>query len=168
MESQGEGKGTLHIYTIGHSNNSMREFVAMLRSFDVEVLIDVRRWPRSRSFEHFNRETIEEVMEKEGIRYLWLGERLGGFRKGGYEHYMKGDTFKEGVQELLNEAKKGQTAIMCSESLWFKCHRRLIAEYLVVLGHEVSHIVDTKKIYSHRMRSAEFIHIDEKKKRLRL
>ncbi|RKZ01415.1 MAG: DUF488 domain-containing protein [Candidatus Hydrothermota bacterium] len=144
---------TMKIFTIGHSNRSFDEFCNLLKHYGIKLLIDVRRFPTSRKYPHFNRESLEKsLVEQCGIGYLYLGDELGGYRKGGYEAYMETDEFKEGLGKLLFWAQDGVTAIMCSEKLWFKCHRRFIADKLVELGHEVIHIIDERHTYKHKLR----------------
>ncbi len=83
--------------------------------------------------------------------YRWI-EKLGGFRKGGYQEYMNTVDFREGMRELLNVAKVSRVAIMCAEKMWFRCHRRFISDRLVELGYQVHHIIDKKRFYPHNIR----------------
>lgn len=138
------------VYTLGHSNRTLEEFIGLLKQYGVELLIDVRRWPKSSKFQHFNREVLEEALKREGIGYVWLGELLGGYRKGGYESYMRTEGFERGLALLVELARGKRSAIMCSEKLWFKCHRRFIADRLVADGWEVLHIVDGEHVYRHK------------------
>ena len=73
----------MHFFTIGHSNRSLGEFLSLLKKFNIEALIDIRSWPSSKKYPHFNREALEESLKAEGIRYFWLGRELGGYRKNG-------------------------------------------------------------------------------------
>jgi uncharacterized protein (DUF488 family) len=138
------------IYTIGHSNRSLKEFLELLKKFKIKNLVDVRRFPSSKKFSHFNKECLEEALSKIGINYLHLGNELGGFRKGGYEAYMKTNEFKDSIIKLLKIAKEGKTAVMCSEKLFFKCHRRHIANELVKCGCRVIHIFDENRCYEQK------------------
>lgn len=141
------------IYTIGHSNRSLEEFIGLLKKFNVEVIIDVRRFPTSSVVPHFKRGLLEIEVKKHGIEYIWLGSLLGGYRSGGYREFMKSKTFRRGLNELVEIAKFKRVAIMCSEKLWFKCHRRFIADELVKLGFKVIHIIDDGKVYEHRVKN---------------
>jgi len=139
----------MEIFTIGHSTLSLREFIDLLIKYNIEMVVDVRRFPTSKKFPHFKMEILKEELGKHKISYIWLGEKLGGFRKGGYRNYVETKDFKSGIKELL-ENLKGRTVIMCAEKLWFKCHRRFIADELVKKGIKVIHIIDKKRTYEHR------------------
>ena len=143
----------MNIWTIGHSTRSFEDLFSLLKHYNIENLVDVRRFPSSQKFPHFNQENLQSQLPHLGIDYIWLGDDLGGFRKGGYAKYMKTKTFKEGLNKLLTIAKSGRTAIMCAEIVWFRCHRRWIAEQLVMAGFEVIHIIDDKKTYPHKLRT---------------
>ncbi len=141
------------VYTVGHSNRSLGEFLRILKLYGISVIIDVRRWPRSRVVPWFCREVLENALHKEGIGYIWLGELLGGYRPGGYVKYMESEAFRRGLEqlvEIVNRVEQGFPAIMCRERLWFKCHRRFIADKLVELGYEVIHIIDIDRVQKHR------------------
>jgi len=140
------------VYTVGHSNRSLEELLALLRKHGVEVVVDVRRWPKSSKFPHFNATQLKEVLEHEGFRYVWLGSELGGYREGGYERYMETEDFKRGLEALEALAREGVVAVLCAERLWFRCHRRFIADALVRDGFRVIHIVDEGRVYEHRGR----------------
>lgn len=137
------------IFTIGHSTRSLDELVKVLKYYNIEILIDVRHFPRSRHNPQFNKEILETKLPESGIQYLWI-ENLGGFRKGGYEGYMKTRDFKEGLETLIKIAKQRATAVMCAELLWFRCHRRFIASTLKRRKWHVTHIYDEKKTEVHR------------------
>lgn len=117
----------------------MEEFIKILKETGVEIVVDVRRFPKSK-FEHFNRENLEISLKEVGIEYYYLGDKLGGFRKGGYENYTKTKDFEEGIGILTEIARKKLTAIMCAEKLFFRCHRRFIARKLEEMGFEVIHL----------------------------
>ncbi len=136
------------IYTIGHSNRGLEEFLSILKSYDISLVVDVRRFPSSRKFPHFDRESLKPVLEGSGIRYEWLGELLGGFRKGGYVSYMKTEEFRKGLNELIDLIESWKNpAIMCKERLWFKCHRRFIASALRERGYRIVHIIEKGRAY---------------------
>lgn len=143
----------MRIFTIGHSNRSMERFLDVLEAYGIVRVIDVRRFPVSRKFPHFNRENLERVLPEHGIEYFYLGDSLGGFRRGGYKNYTKTKEFKDGLKKLLTLAKNSWTAIMCTEALWFKCHRRYISDESAKLGVEIIHIIDEKRSYRHELRT---------------
>lgn len=126
----------MRIYTLGTSTRSLEEFVGLLRSHGIRMAVDVRRFPTSR-FPHFKREALEEGLRREGIGYLWLGNLLGGYRKGGYEAYMATEAFERGLSQLKALAEQGPTAIFCSERFPWRCHRRFIGKRLRGEGWEV-------------------------------
>lgn len=142
------------VYTIGHSNRSLEEFIKILKFHKINVLVDVRRFPTSRIAPHFKRENLENKLPTHNIKYIWLGDLLGGYRSGGYKEYMDSEEFNRGLKKLIEiiTNSKGYVALMCSERLWFKCHRRFIANKLVEKGFEVIHIIDKERIQKHKLR----------------
>lgn len=120
----------------------------MLRAYQIEVIVDVRRFPTSR-YRHFTRDRLKECLEQHGIEYYHVG-RLGGYRKGGYRKYMESPEFERGLACVEELAASKRVALMCAELLFFRCHRRFIADALTQRGHTVIHIVDDKKSYEHR------------------
>jgi uncharacterized protein (DUF488 family) len=178
----GTKKRTMTIWTIGHSNRSLEEFLALLTAFEIDVLADVRRFPGSRKHPHFNQESLEKSLAAAGISYEFFPE-LGGRRKPrpdspntawrnesfrAYADYMETDEFQMGVDRLLHlvnspvtlsgdlrpplaeaHAAGRRVAIMCSEAVWWRCHRSLIADYLKSHGVAVEHILSPKKSEPH-------------------
>ena len=157
----------LRIYTIGHSNLSFEQFASLLKEHKIRLVADIRRFPSSRKFPHFNRLVLCELLAAENIDYLWL-EALGGRRHTekdiesinvalkstgfrSFADYMATDEFRRAVQELLSAAGQSQTAIMCAEKLYWKCHRRLLSDYLVSRGTEVIHIMESGRSSSHQL-----------------
>lgn len=130
------------LWTIGHSNHSLKNFLELLKEHEIQILVDVRRFPTSK-IEHFKREFMGKWLPSQGITYLWLGAELGGYRKGGYLNYMKTMNFKRGIKKLIAIASEKRTCIMCMEISPKHCHRRFIASYLENKGIKVVHI--TKK-----------------------
>ena len=158
----------MKIWTVGHSTRSSEEFVQILLAHGIEVLVDVRTFPMSRRYPHFNRETLAATLKERGIEYRHKAS-LGGRRKPrpdshnsawrneqfrGYADHMETEDFKNGVQELLELASSKRVAVMCAEAVWWRCHRSLIADYLKADGHEVIHIIDEKKTEEHPFTSA--------------
>jgi uncharacterized protein (DUF488 family) len=144
------------VYTVGHSTRDFDELVEMLRNNGVTRLVDVRRFPHSRRFPQFDQAAIAEALPPD-IGYQRIPE-LGGRRhtpKGvvspngawrvkafrDYADYMATDDFREGLDELLTLAEHETPAIMCSEAVPWRCHRRLITDALIVAGAEVEHIM---------------------------
>jgi len=159
-----------HLYTIGHSTRSFEEFIELLRENNIQILVDVRTWPHSERYPHFNRDTLVENLKKHRIRYEWLGKELGGFRKKGlgekspnkawknqsfrnYADHTMTEEFGQGITELLELAKAGRLAFMCAERYYRSCHRQIISDYLTVKGHIVTHIVDEGETEEHRLTS---------------
>jgi len=156
------------IWTVGHSTRSAEEFVEILKAQRIEVLVDVRTFPGSRRYPQFNRETLREMLSRNGIEYRHE-PRLGGRRSPrpdshntawrnaqfrGYADHMETDEFKNGVTELLELAANARVTVMCAEAVWWRCHRSLISDYLKAEGHEVVHILDEKKTEEHPFTSA--------------
>lgn len=151
------------IWTIGHSTRTLQELIAMLQSFNIEVVADVRHYPGSRKYPHFNKESLEITLPQNNIQYIHLIS-LGGRRKTnpnsknttwkndafrGYADYMETDAFKHGIVDLISIANKKRTAIMCSEAVWWRCHRSMIADYLKAHHWKVMHIMDIGKAQEH-------------------
>lgn len=141
----------MRIYTIGHSNRKFEKFIKILKTFNIQVIIDVRRFPLSKKFPWFSKTNLENALTKHGIKYLYFPE-LGGFRKEGYKNFAKTKEFEKYVKKLLEIGKK-DFCILCAEKFWWKCHRRFIAEKLVELGYNVFHIIDEKRIVKHKLRN---------------
>lgn len=151
------------IRTIGHSTRPFEEFVAMLHSFHIELVADIRRYPGSRKFPQFNKDALEISLPKNGIEYIHMPD-LGGRRKvnpdskntvwrhpafRGYADYMETDAFKEGIKHLEAVALKKRTVYMCSEALWWSCHRALVSDHLKAHGWKVMHIMGIGKEEEH-------------------
>lgn len=163
-----EMREPLAIWTVGHSTRTMEEFVDLLRQNKIAILVDVRHFPASRKFPHFNKLAMCDALDKEGIRYEHLVE-LGGRRPvhpdshnvvwrnasfRAYADYMETQPFRDGVERLLEIARTGRTAIMCSEAVWWRCHRSMIADYLKAMSVHVFHILSAKKVQEHPYTSA--------------
>jgi len=139
-------KHSIPIFTIGHSNRTLDEFLHILQKYGVELIVDVRRFPTSK-WEWFKKENLREELNKRSISYEYLGDLLGGFRKGGYGKHMKTQEFKKGLKRVKEFARNHRVAIMCSEKIVFKCHRRFIARPLQRRGIRVVHIVDSERAF---------------------
>lgn len=151
------------IYTIGHSTRTLAQFIELLETFSIEVVADVRSYPGSSRYPQFNKESLLKELQSRGLLYLHL-PALGGRRKSspqskntawknaafrGYADYMETVDFKKGIAELENTGTKYRTAFMCSEAVWWRCHRSMIADYLKVKGWKVMHILNNKKAEEH-------------------
>lgn len=143
------------VYTVGHSSLSLADFLARLQAHGIQRVVDVRRFPTSRAFPHFDRQALAAALPAAGIDYRWLGQGLGGFRSGGYQSYVQTPEFGAALTELKTMAAGLPTAVMCSEALFFRCHRRFIAEELVRQGWQVVHIIDQSRTQEHRLRDAD-------------
>jgi len=130
----------LRVWTVGHGSRSREQLLNMLKESNVETVVDVRRWPTSK-LEHFKRENMERWLREAGISYVWMGEALGGYRRGGYERYMKTEDFKRGLKDLLMMASKKRACLLCLEPNPRGCHRRFISRALQQEGVEVAHIL---------------------------
>ena len=145
------------IYTIGHSTHAPEAFLTLLRAHQVIQVADVRAVPRSRRLPHFGREALSEYLEFHGITYRHFPE-LGGLRHPqpqsentawqhpgfrGYADYMQTPAFHRAVESFIQFAGERATAAMCAESVWWKCHRRLLADAVVARGVKVAHILSS-------------------------
>ena len=148
------------VFTIGHSTRSIEDFLAMLRGAGVDCIADVRRFPFSRRHPQFNGEALAEALAAAGIGYRHfpaLGGRRGaraggesphtlwrepGFRN--YADYAETGEFRTAFEALLRLARERRLAVMCAEAVWWRCHRRIITDYLIAAGLEVRHILDGK------------------------
>lgn len=130
------------IYTLGTSTRTMQEFTAVLKHRGITLVCDVRSFPTSRRYPYFSSRPMAVSLENEGIGYRWLGEKLGGYRKGGYLAHTRTGDFAEGLEELEGYASGEPTVIVCAERLPWRCHRRFISGALRKRGWEVIHIID--------------------------
>ena len=143
------------LFTIGHSTHPLGEFVSLLTTHGVDTLVDIRTVPRSRTNPQYNLDTLPAALAERGIGHEYLAE-LGGLRKGvadspngawrnasfrAYADHMQSDEFASGIAELASRMERHTVAIMCAEAVWWRCHRSLVAEAMLVRGHEVSHIM---------------------------
>jgi uncharacterized protein (DUF488 family) len=167
------------IYTIGHGNRSIEEFVGLLRDAAIECLVDVRAYPASRRHPQFARASLESSLADAGIRYVWEGTALGGRRKPepnsphvalrnpgfrAYADHMTSETFREGLARLIDLGRAAPAAIMCAERLPWECHRFLISDSMVTRGQEVVHLINPGSRREHflnaiaRMRGSDLLY----------
>jgi len=162
MES---ARGTTRpLLTVGHGTHSAEDFTELLRAAGVESVVDVRIAPGSRRFPHFGRDALAGWLPDAGISYRWE-RRLGGFRKlppdspdlalrnesfRAYAAHMRTPDFGAAMAGLATDMAAALTAVMCSESVWWRCHRRLIADYACLIGRlEVRHIMPGGRLAAH-------------------
>jgi uncharacterized protein (DUF488 family) len=145
----------MRVFTVGHGNRSLDDLVATLEAAGVARLVDVRRHPGSRRFPHFAGAALAESLPRAGIVYDFRGDELGG-RRGparvsrhpawrdpsfrAYADYMDTAPFRQALVRLEADAERTPLAFMCAETLWWQCHRRLVADALAVRGAEVVHL----------------------------
>jgi uncharacterized protein (DUF488 family) len=143
------------IYTIGTSTRTIEEFLYLIRKFKLQAIVDVRRFPTSK-FDHFKKDNLALKLGEGGIRYLFLGDVLGGFRKGGYLKHTQKPEFVKGIDKLKKIASEFTTAFICAERFPWRCHRRFIASRLAEDGWKVIHILDEDKTWEPENRPTLF------------
>lgn len=161
-------RGSLPFYTVGHSTRSLAELVALLREPGIDCLADVRTLPRSRTNPQFNADVLPETLAPYGISYRHL-PKLGGRRARrsdgrpspnglwrnlsfrNYADYAETAEFRDGLSRLRELGREHTVAIMCAEAVWWRCHRRIIADYLLASGEEVFHLLGAGKIQPAKM-----------------
>jgi uncharacterized protein (DUF488 family) len=149
-------------YTIGHSTRTIADFVALLKVGAVELVIDIRTVPRSRTNPQYNLDTLPSNLEPYQVGYAHIPE-LGGLRKKrrdqrtsanafwtnqsfqNYADYALSDAFQEGLEQLVVRGRERRLAMMCSEAVWWRCHRRIVADYLLSRGETVFHLMGRGK-----------------------
>lgn len=153
---------SVSVYTVGHSTRTLEQFVEIVSGFGVDTIVDVRTVPRSRTNPQYNLDTLEQRLAEFGIGHQQIPE-LGGLRKKSktvddevnafwvnrsfhnYADYALSAEFEVGLNRLLELSKTQRCAIMCAEAVWWRCHRRIVADYLLLRGVEVIHIMDKDK-----------------------
>jgi len=162
----------LTIFTIGHSTHPIDEFIALLKTYGIEQLVDVRTVPKSRYVPQFDSEALATALREQGIGYVHLKE-LGGLRHAkkdsintgwrnvsfrGYADYMETEEFAKGIHRLVDLAKPKRTAIMCAEAVPWRCHRSLVGDALLVRGIAVEDIMSATSVRPHKL--TEFAKVD--------
>jgi uncharacterized protein (DUF488 family) len=145
-------------FTIGHSTRPIQEFVALLKAADVKLVVDVRTVPRSRTNPQFNSDVLPASLAPHGVAYEHM-PTLGGLRglqRGvspnvnafwdnvsfhNYADYAMGEEFHSGFEKLRKLGHATRSSVMCAEAVWWRCHRRIVADYLIAAGEEVFHIL---------------------------
>jgi len=155
----------VNLRTVGHGTLPQEDFTALVSGAGIEVVVDVRSFPASRRHPQFGREAMERWLPDAGIAYRWE-PRLGGRRRArpdsphgalrvaafrGYADHMETDEFRDAIDDLLAEGGTRPVAVMCAESVWWRCHRRLLADAVVLLrGTAVEHLFHDGRIDPHR------------------
>jgi uncharacterized protein (DUF488 family) len=152
------------VYTIGHSNRSIDEFIGLLTQNRVQLVVDIRKMPRSRHNPQFESGALQQALERARIDYVHE-PLLGGLRRAhkdsvndgwrntsfrGFADYMATDDFKQGLEALLRRSESTTAAIMCAEAVPWRCHRTLVADALKAAGRRVRHIVGSSKPSTHK------------------
>lgn len=171
MDKPGDEAVTHPFHTIGHSTRTIPEFADLLRAGRVEVVVDVRTVPRSRTNPQFNEDVLGEALAPYQIGYTRIAE-LGGLRGRSrevppeangwwqnrsfhnYADYAMSDAFARGLDALIALGRERRTAVMCSEAVWWRCHRRIIADYLLARGEAVFHLMGGDRVEPARMSEA--------------
>lgn len=169
----------MKIFTIGHSNQSLGEFIALLQEAGVTALVDVRKLPGSRRYPHFNEEVLAEELPRLGISYRRVAALTGrrkvsrtvpfevnaNWRNRSFHNYadhaLSGE-FATALRELCEAAQEQPTAIMCSEAVWWRCHRRIIADHLLAADVTVCHIMGPGQITPAKLNEGAVIGDDGK------
>ena len=163
MKKSVSSEGQKSIWTIGHSTRSIEDFLLLLEKYSIEQLADIRSYPGSRRYPHFNKEALQKKLTEKKIGYIHLPE-LGGRRKPmpdshntgwrnesfrGYADYMETKEFADAAGRLEEIAIACRTAYMCAEAVWWQCHRALVSDYLKVNGWTVWHIMNKGEVVEH-------------------
>lgn len=168
---------TQAFFTIGHSNRSLDEFADLLRGAGVELVVDVRAFPGSRANPQFNKESLPDGLAAFHLSYEHMAA-LGGRRRRSkpiptavndfwtnqsfhnYADYALSDDFRVGLEYLMVEGGKHRCAIMCSEAVWWRCHRRIITDYLIARDEAVFHILGPGHVDAARLNPGALIQAD--------
>jgi uncharacterized protein (DUF488 family) len=163
-EGRGEG-GPRTIRTVGHSNKSLEDFLSILKTHGIARILDVRRYPKSRKWPHFDAAALSESLPEAGVDYVGL-PHLGGRRRArpdsphvawrddsfrGFADFMDTPEFGAGLAEVERLASEMPSALLCAEALPWKCHRSLIADALVARGWEARDVLSEKEARPHRI-----------------
>ncbi|MCL7383656.1 MAG: DUF488 family protein [Thaumarchaeota archaeon] len=170
----------VHVYTLGHSNRDLKEFINIIQDYSIQILFDVRRFPSSRFSPHFSYDNLLKTLRKLSIDYVWIKE-LGGFRKFGEDvedigigKSIKSEGFrayatylainngaKQALVKLASIAEQKTTVIMCRERFPWRCHRRFISDYLFSRGFQVIHILEVGREIKHKLPRYACLHDGE-------
>ena len=153
------------LFTIGHSTRPREDLIEILQANRITMLVDVRRYPSSRTNPQYNSDSLADDLPQHGIRYVWL-EKLGGRREGlgrqsknnclknrsfrNYADYMETPAFLDGFNQLTELIHEGIVSIMCAEALYWRCHRSLISDFAKSKGLQVVHLVGRGRSSEHK------------------
>ena len=169
---------TLPFFTIGHSNQSIEAFTDLLRQAQIELLVDIRKIPMSRANPQFNTGALPGELAVLRISYEHIAA-LGGLRgkvrtlpadRNGfwtnksfhnYADYALSESFHAGLEQLIDAGRKRRCAIMCSEAVWWRCHRRIVADYLIASGQAVFHIMGQNRVEPARLTAGAVVQPDK-------
>jgi uncharacterized protein (DUF488 family) len=135
------------IYTLGTSDRSAGEFLTLLRTFGVEMVVDVRSHPVGR-FLHFHKERLSRSLGEADLGYAYLGKELGGYRRGGYEAHTQTYEYLRGLDLLERLGSRLRCSLICAERLPWRCHRRFIGRSLAERGWNVIHILEENRTWN--------------------
>ncbi|MDQ4005644.1 MAG: DUF488 domain-containing protein [Actinomycetota bacterium] len=159
----------VRVFTVGHGARSIDGFIELVQAAGVERIADVRTAPGSKRHPQFGRDVLAASLSEHGIAYEWWGEQLGGFRRArpdsrhvalrsagfrGYADHMETPGFARARDRLIESSRGLPTAVMCAESVWWRCHRRMLSDALLVAGCQVIHILDGPRLDEHRLTPA--------------
>ena len=162
----------LTVFTIGHSTRTLDEFLELLKTYCVALVVDVRTVPRSRHNPQFNKETLPNTLKPQGIKYIHMPD-IGGLRRPkhdsinlawknsgfrGYADYMQTQEFTDNLLKIIALARENRLALMCAEALPWRCHRSLISDALVVRHVKVEHIISATSCLNHQLN--EMAHVE--------
>ncbi|UPG91734.1 DUF488 domain-containing protein [Luteibacter aegosomaticola] len=165
------------LFTVGHSTRTTEDFLAVLLDAGVACLVDVRAFPRSRTNPQFNQDVLPAALASAGIGYEHLPGLAGRRRKSvvvapdvnaywkvagfhNYADYALSESFQASFRDLMRVSAAKPAAMMCSEVLWWRCHRRIIADYALAEGREVRHLFDVGHVEEARLTDAAVAHAD--------
>jgi uncharacterized protein (DUF488 family) len=169
---------TIPFFTIGHSNRSLEQFVELLSRAEIDLVADIRTVPKSRANPQFNKETLPEALAIAGISYEHVAS-LGGLRGRAravppdvngfwtnesfhnYADYALTAEFRAGLDHLIATGRERRSAMMCSEAVWWRCHRRIVADYLIARGETVFHIIGEGRLAAAQLTPGAVIRTDE-------
>jgi uncharacterized protein (DUF488 family) len=155
----------LVVFTIGHSTRTIEEFVELIKTYAVNLVVDVRTVPRSRHNPQFNKETLPNTLKPEGIKYIHMPE-IGGLRRPkhdsvnlawknmgfrGYADYMQTKEFTDSLLKIIARARENHLVLLCAEALPWRCHRSLISDALLVRHVKVEHIISATSCLNHQL-----------------
>jgi uncharacterized protein (DUF488 family) len=156
------------LFSIGHSNQLLDRFLSLLAQNRIKTLVDIRRFPGSRKYPHWNQDNLAASLQEAGIKYHWI-EGLGGRRRSkkadsvslnlglrnesfrSYADYMLTEEFHQATEKLLEIASRKRTTMMCAEAVYWRCHRRLVSDFLLANNITVQHLFPNGEVRPHKL-----------------